>query len=641
MNRESANPYSIILFFVALLFVSFLLRIFYSGYLFEDDGLWFTAAEEILRGKALYGEIYFDKPPGLALLYALLFKLFGAKIIVIRIFTIFYCVSVAWMLYRFGLKLYGRREGLTAAAFFTLFSTTYLTGHMQGLNTDFLMTMPYAAAAYMFVRSCMDGARRWFALIGGVLVGIAFNINPKGVFGLIFFGMILLFIRYLDYRERTNAHAETQRRREIDQKSKVRSQKSSSIPDVQNTKDAEIFDSSILNMSSAVMLFSISLLGFIAGSLPFLIYIAATGSLWAYWTDVWVWGSRYAGYFPFRTVVASAVKYISGYFLLNSVLMITMIYFIASFIARVRNQTRTDIAFEKHNHFANHAFADSAMLIWLAVSLAGLMMGGRFYGHYFFQILPALSVIGGRGLTQLIASMKSVGDSNIRRVAYYAIFALLIIGFAVTIVRFHTRTAILAYDFLSGRKSQSTADWYHQQLNREELLAAAAVRDIRDRESVTDDVESLRKGDLRASPSAGPADYLFVWGYRPELYYWSGLIPASRYLSTQMLTGVPADVHYYGGEAGSILDESTTAAARALLVRELEAVKPKYIVDEVGMFNNELGINRYAEMREFMKAYRRVDTVERFLIYRRRDMKKRKKDKEKTQNASGVQEPVR
>jgi hypothetical protein len=212
-------------------------------------------------------------------------------------------------------------------------------------------------------------------------------------------------------------------------------------------------------------------------------------------------------------------------------------------------------------------------------------------------------------------------------------------------VRFHTRTITLASDFFSGVKSESTYDWYHEQLNREELLASAAVRDIRDKESVItrDDVESLREDSPRNRSISGQADYLFVWGYRPELYYWTGLIPASRYLSTQMLTGVPADVHYYKDEARSIIDEQTTAAARAELVRELEAIKPKYIVDEVGMFNNELAMVRYAELREFMKAYKRLDRVERFRIYRRKDMskKKKKKDRMQTQNAARIQEPAR
>ena len=38
-----------------------------------------------------------------------------------------------------------------------------------------------------------------------------------------------------------------------------------------------------------------------------------------------------------------------------------------------------------------------------------------------------------------------------------------------------------------------------------------------------------------------PGDTLFVWGYRPEIYAYTGLPAASIYLDSQPLTGVPAD----------------------------------------------------------------------------------------------------
>lgn len=607
MTGQPFKRSSIIIFFLALLGLSFLLRIFYSNYLFEDDGLWFTAAEEIIRGKALYSEIYFDKPPVLPLLYALLFKMFGAQIIVIRVFTIFYSVAVAWMIYRFGAYLYGRREGLIAAAFFTVFSTTYLTGHMQGLNTDFLMTLPYTAGAFVFVRSCKDLSDKWSALIGGVFVGIAFQINPKAVFDLAFFGAVLLYSYYVAYRNRATYHAEPQSRRVIG-------------------------------------LFALSITGFIAGSIPFLIYIAATRSFSAYWTDVWVWGSRYASYFPTRTIASSALTYISGYFALNSTLLVTLILVIALAIKNVINRRRNRGNDDERP--ALEIMSDAVALLWFAASIVGLMMGGRFYGHYFFQILPALCLIGGRGINVLLEAIKIWrGKSKLRVIASSVTLALILFGFSVSIVRFHTRTVTLASDYFNGIKSQSTLDWYHEQLNREELLAAVAVLDVKDKEIVFthDDVESLREDSPRNRSVSSQADYLFVWGYRPELYYWTGLIPASRYLSTQMLTGVPADVHYYKDEARSIIDEQATAAARAELVHELEAIKPKYIVDEVGMFNNELAMVRYAELREFMRAYKRLDRVERFRIYRRKDMskKKKKKNRPQTQNDVKTQEPAR
>jgi 4-amino-4-deoxy-L-arabinose transferase-like glycosyltransferase len=86
----------------AIIAITFLLRIWYARNLYQDDGLWFTAAEEILRGKALYREIFFDKPPVLPLVYAALFKLFGSHILTIRLFTICYSILISSLLYLFA-----------------------------------------------------------------------------------------------------------------------------------------------------------------------------------------------------------------------------------------------------------------------------------------------------------------------------------------------------------------------------------------------------------------------------------------------------------------------------------------------------------------------------------------------------------
>jgi 4-amino-4-deoxy-L-arabinose transferase-like glycosyltransferase len=140
-SQSRIGPGMVLSVFLALALVSFLLRIFYSTHLYQDDGLWFTAAEEILRGKTLYREIYFDKPPAIAFVYAGLFKIFGAHILAIRLFTILYSLMISAVIYLFGSWLYDRRAGLVAAAMFTVFSTTYSAGHVQGLNTDLLMAL--------------------------------------------------------------------------------------------------------------------------------------------------------------------------------------------------------------------------------------------------------------------------------------------------------------------------------------------------------------------------------------------------------------------------------------------------------------------------------------------------------------------
>lgn len=534
--------------FAALLAISFLLRIFYAGHLYQDDGLWFTAAEEVLRGKALYSEIYFDKPPALPLLYALLFKLFGVKIITIRLFTIVYAVAVSWVLYLFGSRLYDKKTGLLAAAVFTVFSTTYTTGHFQGLNTDFLMVLPYAASAYLLARSHI-ARNATLAFSGGVLTGLAAGINPKAVFNLLFFAVLLI---------------------------------------VMSPTGSTGWGLNRETFKPSFTLFAIAVAGFVVGTLPFLLYVAATGSLAAYWLYVWDWGSRYTAYYSATRAVETALSQTINYFVLNNTLLISLIVVIASAFRSRRETGKPETELRMK--------ADLALLIWLAVSYAGVATGGRFFGHYFFQILPALSLLGARGLLAIASALKAARPTSRLWKIRKPVVALVCLGFIITIARFHGRTVVLAADWISGRKSDSTAEWFHDRLNSEERRAAAAVKE-----------------------GSNASDHLFVWGYRPEIYYWSGLAPASRYLSTQPLTGVPADVHYFGDDHRYLLDEATTASARAELLADLNRTRPRYIIDELGFFNASLAIKSYPELELFLNEYERPELTGRFFIYRRKD----------------------
>jgi hypothetical protein len=257
--------------------------------------------------------------------------------------------------------------------------------------------------------------------------------------------------------------------------------------------------------------------------------------------------------------------------------------------------------------------------LWLVVSYAGVLLGGRLYSHYFFQILPSLCLIGARGLTEIRSALKS-RDEALRT----GITAILLLGFVFTLIRFHGRTAVLAADLIRGKQSQMTAGWFHERIDREEREVAAVVRELPDGEDAGRlGLEAMRAGGPRTRDAEGQTDFLFVWGYRPEIYYISGLLPASRYLSTQPLTGVPADVHYFADDDRPVLDESSTALAREQLVRDLQQTRPKYIVDELGMFNAELSINSYPEMRELMQEYKPTGPVGRFMIYSRRDLREK------------------
>jgi 4-amino-4-deoxy-L-arabinose transferase-like glycosyltransferase len=606
-ERGRITRATVLKLFAIIAGVSFVLRIVYAGHLYEDDGLWFTVGEEMSRGKALYSGIYFDKPPGLAFVYALLFWIFGAHILTIRLFTIVYSVGISGVLCLFGARLYNKRVGLLAAAMFAVFSTTY--PHLQVLSTDFLMVMPYSAGAYLLVRSGLDArdanrnrsGKDWLALAGGALVGVAFQINPKAIFDLIFFAAFLIVSR---------------RWTAADSK---RSAKAITAQPAEGVLEAVSEESG--GTLAASRLFALAAAGLLATSLPFLAYIAATHSLSAYWMYVWDWGARYGRYYSAGKIVGTALISGANYLALNNTLLIGLGFVFVTVARQMRGRgTGSDQAVGASFRGVPTFRADVLLLIWFAVSFAGVMVGGRFYAHYFLQTLPSLCLIGARGVTGILSSLKARSES-FRRV----IIALLVIGFTFTLVRFHGRGVLLAIDWARGTTNRLNAVWYHNVRDHEERMVAAVVRDIPDGADAADrlGLEAIRAGSPRTRGAGGPSDYVFVWGYRPEIYFWSGLLPASRFLSTQPLTGVPADVHYFANDYRSVLDDAVTSRARVQLVRDLEETKPKYIVDEIGFFNGDLAILKYSELREIMDKYKSIGPTGRFLLYVRKDLTKK------------------
>jgi hypothetical protein len=93
-------------------------------------------------------------------------------------------------------------------------------------------------------------------------------------------------------------------------------------------------------------------------------------------------------------------------------------------------------------------------------------------------------------------------------------------------------------------------------------------------------------------------------------------------LSSQILTGVPADVHYRAFDYRTVLDPSIAREERLKLVRELEQRPPEYILDEVGMFNALLAINQYPEFKSLLSKYRHAADLNGFRVYRNREYRR-------------------
>ena len=108
---------------------------------------------------------------------------------------------------------------------------------------------------------------------------------------------------------------------------------------------------------------------------------------------------------------------------------------------------------------------------------------------------------------------------------------------------------------------------------------------------------------------ARPGDTLFVWGYRPEIYVYTRLPAATRYLDSQPLTGVPADRHL----TQSTPVETAMAGARRA---ELAGTRPAFIVDGLGLYNPRLALESFADLRPWLAGYREVARTGGTVIYR-------------------------
>lgn len=129
-----------------------------------------AAAAELLRGKVLYRDIWFDKPP----LFAALYMLWKAQIgwglrLAGTLFGIFTC----WVAARSARVLWGEKTELWAAGLTAVFLTFDTASAVMAMTPD-LLTVPLHMAAIALTAA---GLPLW----GGAVAGISMLFNAKGL----------------------------------------------------------------------------------------------------------------------------------------------------------------------------------------------------------------------------------------------------------------------------------------------------------------------------------------------------------------------------------------------------------------------------------------------------------------------------
>jgi hypothetical protein len=211
--------------------------------------------------------------------------------------------------------------------------------------------------------------------------------------------------------------------------------------------------------------------------------------------------------------------------------------------------------------FLVHRSARLPWIAWLVLSFVGLAAGMRFFPRYYFQLLPVVVLMAARGFTLMEGRRREI-------------VALLLL---IPATRFGPT-------YLSAL---TDPQWRDILMDRDSRAAAAFVRD------------RSQKGDT-----------LFIWGYRPEIFVYSRIPAATRYLDSQPLTGVPADRHLTQSQPV----ETEQAARRRV---ELTHSSPTFLLDGLGPYNSQLAITAYPELRSWLAGYTEIGRVGQTIVYRR------------------------
>jgi hypothetical protein len=200
---------------------------------------------------------------------------------------------------------------------------------------------------------------------------------------------------------------------------------------------------------------------------------------------------------------------------------------------------------------------------WMLLSLAGVILGLRFFPRYYFLLLPPMIIAASRGWSLLSRN----------KLAILALGALL----AVPFVRFGKPYITLAR---GGTLSDLAID--------------------RDSRAASEKLRAL----------SHPGDTLFVWGFRPDIFIDSQLPAGTRFLESQPISGVLADRHLFSNQ--SIAPQFT-----APNLRELATTHPTWIVDGLGLYNPSLAVTKEVALAGWFSHYTEIARTSFSILYRR------------------------
>lgn len=486
--------------------------------LIDDEETFAVIGRMLLHGGLPYLDVIDNKPPLIYYWYTLIFWLFGDGNT-----TALHLVGIAWVgltcyfIYKIAARAATPRAGYFAALNYAIFTTTFVPSYIA-LHASLLLALPLTISVWALIQWHDSNRPRWM-ILSGICCGIALFFKFQALVQVAF---VFWALGYLYFR-------------------KLNRLVHSLLP-------------GIIGFVLGVGVVIAAVLGFLhqhhilqafydATWKASMTYMKEGESAGHYWVRLGTHvGSYVAATFPLWIALGAQLfrrfsNYISG--------------------AEIKRPIPTWI------------------WGWFLFSIPAVLAGGRFYGHYFIQLLPPLCIIAG-----------VTWDAWWTRSRGYRVFI------AASLI-------VLATGWMIPRV------WFQEFADR------FNIQNIRVEQKIGDYIKTHSPQDST----------LFVWGVDPSIYFFSERAPATRFLWSDWLVGrLPGVVETQKGSQDT--SHYINPGMWAKFLADLSAHPPLYIVDCASGNLRDYGkfpIQNYpAFFKTVQTHYTPESTIDGVTLYRRK-----------------------
>jgi hypothetical protein len=175
--------------FAVLFGLSLFLRLpfFFRDYIDRDESTFILVAQSWVDGFLPYTQLWDLKPPLTFLFFAIIIKIFGKSLFVIRLIGTLTVASTAFFTYKIGDAVSTKKVGFWSAIGCVALQSMF--GNIQGVMSEHISLLPFCIALYLILSRKKGG---WY-FVSGLLIGVSIMSKLNMVYPAFFLGLFLLY----------------------------------------------------------------------------------------------------------------------------------------------------------------------------------------------------------------------------------------------------------------------------------------------------------------------------------------------------------------------------------------------------------------------------------------------------------------